>query len=103
MVGDIVLVDARPEGGSRALEKVEVFQEKRHAGEGAVGQSLRDLPLGMVIVLHDHRVDLWIDLRRARDGFVEQLLRADLLPAHEIGKANRVVIAILLEGHRLTS
>ena len=99
VVGDIVLVDAGAESGSRALEQIEILQQKRHAGEGTVRKSLFDLPLRIIIVLYDHRIDLRIDLGGAGDGFVQQFPGTDLLVVDEFGEPDRVVIAIFLESH----
>ena len=69
------LQDAGAEGGARALQQIEILQQERHAGEGAVGKSLVDLPLGIVVVLDHDRVDLRIDLGGAGDRLVEQFAR----------------------------
>jgi hypothetical protein len=50
-------------------------------------------------VLHDHGIDLRIDLLGPHDGFVEQFPRADLFGADEIGEAEPVVAAVILNGH----
>ena len=99
MIGDIVLVDAGAERGSGALQKIEILQQKRHAGEGTVGKALVDLPPGIVVMLDDHRIDLRIDLGGAGDRLVQQFAGADLLLADEIGKADAVVIAVFRERH----
>ena len=44
MIGDIVLENAGAEGGSGALEQIEVLEQERHAGEGAVRQPFVNLP-----------------------------------------------------------
>ena len=59
-------------GRARALQKIEILQQERHAGEGTVGQAALDLAFGIVVMLDDDRVDLRIDLRGAGDGLVEQ-------------------------------
>ena len=46
-------------------------------------------------------VDRRIDRVGARDRLIHQLLRADLAVADERGKAERVVISILLEAAQL--
>src|SRR5207247_9130785 len=80
-----------------------VLQEERYAGKGAVGQAALDLAFGMVIVLDDDRVDLRIDLRGSGNGLVEQFPGRDLFLPDEFGKADRVVLAVFLEGHGHTS
>ena len=99
MIGDIVLVEARAESRPRALQNIQVLQQKRHAGEGAIRKPLVDLPLGMVVMLDDDRVDLRVDLGGAGDGLVQQFPGADLLVADEIGQADPVIVAVFLEGH----
>src|ERR1700733_16310255 len=56
VIGDVFLEDAGAEGRSRGLEKIEVLQQERHAGEGAVAKPTIDLPPGVIVMLHDHRV-----------------------------------------------
>ena len=80
----------------------EILQQERHAGEWTVGQALLDLLLRIVVVLDHDGIDLRIDLGGARHRLVEQLFRRDLLLADELGKANAVILAIFLEGHRST-
>ena len=99
MIGDIILVDARARCGPRSLKKFEVLQEERHAGERTGGKPVVDLPLGMVVVFHDHRVDVSVDLRRAGDRLVQKLAGADLFAADEIGEADCVIAAVFLERH----
>jgi hypothetical protein len=53
-------------------------------------------------MLDDDRIDLGIDLLGAGDGLGQQLAWADLFPANEVGKADPVIAAIFLEGHRLS-
>src|SRR5271169_6535046 len=60
VVGDIVLENAGAKGGSGALEEVEVLEQERHAGEGAVRQPAVDLPARVIVVLDDDGVDLRI-------------------------------------------
>ena len=103
VVGDKILQDRGAGGRARALEGIEVLQEERHAGKGAVGQAALDLALGVVVMLDDDGVDLRIDLRGTGDGLVEQFPGRDLFVANQFGKADRVVIAIFLEGHAHTS
>ncbi len=67
--------------------------------KGPSGKPRFDLPLRIVVMLDDDRVDLRIDLGGAGDGLVQQLSGADLLVADEIGKADPVVVAVFLEGH----
>jgi hypothetical protein len=52
-------------------------------------------------VLDHHRIDLGIDALGACDRFVQQLDWAYFLFADELGKTERVVAGIFLEGHRL--
>ena len=61
MIGDVLPENTRAEGRSRGVEQIEVLQQKRHAGEGAIGKPTIDLPPGVVVMLHDHRVDLGVD------------------------------------------
>ena len=75
VIGDIVLVDAGAEGRPRALEKFQILQQKRHAGEGTIGKPLVDLPFGIVVMLDDDSVDLRIDPGGAGDRLVEQFAR----------------------------
>src|SRR5580698_9771446 len=65
MIGDIVLVDAGAVSGAGAGEYIQILQQKRHAGERTVGQSVIDLPFGIIVMLDDYGVDLRIDLRGA--------------------------------------
>src|SRR4029078_472164 len=88
---------------ARALQEIEVLQEERYAGEGAVGQAALDLAFGIVVMLDDDRVDLRIELRGTGDGLIEQILRRDFFLPNQFGKADRVVIAVFLEGHAHTS
>ena len=90
MVRDIVLEDARARGGPRTLKKLQVLEQKRHAGERAVRKPLVDLRSRVIVVLYDDGVDLRIDLLGPRDGFVQQLARADLFGADEFGEAKPV-------------
>jgi hypothetical protein len=99
MVGDIVLENAGAKRGPRALEEIQVLEQERHARERAVRQPLVDLPPGMVVVPDNDRVDRRIDFFRARDRFVQQLGRADLFVADQIGKAYAVILAVFPEGH----
>ena len=99
MIGHIVLVDARARGGAGTLQKVEILEQKRHAGEGTVGKALVDLPPCIVVMLDDDGIDLRIDLGGARDGLVQQFAGTDLLLADEVGKADGVVLAIFRECH----
>jgi hypothetical protein len=71
MVGNIVLVDARARSRPGALENIEILQQKRHASEGTVGKPVVDLPLGIIVMLHDHRIDLRIEPGGAGDGLVQ--------------------------------
>src|SRR5688572_475236 len=103
VVGYKILQDRGARGRARALQEVEVLQKERYAGKRAIGQAALDLALGMVVMLDDDRVDLRIDLRRTGDGLIEQFLSRDLLLANQFGKADRVVIAVFLEGHAHTS
>ena len=91
MIGHIILQEGRARRRPRALQKIEVLQEKRHAGERAVGKSFLDLAFGIVVVLDDDRIDLRVDFRGARDGLVEQFAGRDLLFPDEFGKADRVI------------
>jgi hypothetical protein len=50
-------------------------------------------------MLYDHRVDFAVDLRSAGDRLVKQFLGADLFPADEISKANRVIAAVFPKCH----
>ena len=102
VIGDEVLENGGAEGRARAAEIFEVLQQERHAGEGTVRQALLDLFLRIVVVLDHDGVQLRIDLGGARQRLVEQLLRRDLLLAHEVGEADAVIAAIFLEGHRST-
>ena len=99
VVGDVILVDAGAEGRPRALEEIEILQQKRHAREGTIRKSLVDLPLRIVVMLYDHRIDLRIDLGGTGDRLVEQLRGRDLLVANEFGKPEPVIAAVFLEGH----
>ncbi len=99
MIGDVVLVDACAEGRPRALQDIQILQEKRHAGEGTIRKSLFDLPLRIVVMLYDHCVDLRIDFAGTGDRLVQQFLGTDMLVADELGKAHPVIAAIFLEGH----
>ena len=103
VVSHKILQDRGTGGRTRALEGIEVLQEERDAGKGAVGQAALDLALGVVVMLDDDGVDLRIDLRGTGDGLVEQFPGRDLFVANQVGKADRVVIAIFLEGHAHTS
>ena len=99
VVGDIILVERGAESRTRAREQVEILQQKRHAAERAVWQTLRDL-LAREIVMFDHdRVELRIDLLRARDRLVEQFLRARLTAAHQFRETDGVIGAEFLEAH----
>jgi hypothetical protein len=71
--------------------------------KGPSGQAALDLAFGIVVVLDDDRVDLRIDLRGAGDGLVEQFAGRDFFLPNQFGKADRVVIAVFLEGHVHTS
>src|ERR1700733_3808500 len=61
MIGDIVLVDARAEGGPRTLKQIEVLEHERHAGEGAIRKPPVDLPSRVIVMLYDNGIDLRID------------------------------------------
>ena len=102
MVGDIVLEDTGARRGPCTLKKLQILQDKRHAGKGAVGKAVVDLPLRVVVMFDDHRVDLRIDLGGAGDRFVQQLPGLDLLVADEFGESHPVIAAVFLEGHGLT-
>jgi hypothetical protein len=71
MVGNIVLVDARARSRPGALENIEILQQERHPGERTVWKPVFDLPLGIFVMLHDHRIDLWIDPGGPRDSLVQ--------------------------------
>jgi hypothetical protein len=103
VVGYKILQDGGAGGRARALEGIEVLQEKGNAGEGAVGQTTRNLPLGVVVMFDDDGVDLRIDFGGAGDSLVEQFLARDLFVSNQFGKADRVVVAVFLEGHARTS
>ena len=103
MAGDIVPVKAGAERGPRALQKVEVLQQKRHAGERAIRKPLVDLPLGMVVMLYNHRIDLGIYPGGAGDRLVQQFPGTNLLVADEFGKTDAVIAAVFPEGHVDTS
>ncbi len=103
VVGHKVLQDRGAGGRARALQEVEVLQEERYAGKGAVGQPALDLAFGIVVMLYHDRVDLRIDLRGTGDGLVEQFPGRDFFLPNQFGKADRVVIAVFLEGHADTS
>src|SRR6185369_17447598 len=62
VVGYKILQDRSARGRARAFQEVEVLQQERHAGKGAVGQAALDLAFGIVVMLDDDRVDLRIDL-----------------------------------------
>jgi hypothetical protein len=55
------------------------------------------------MMLDDDCIDLRIDLRCSGDGLVEQFPGRDLFLPNQFGKADRVVIAVFLEGHVHTS
>ena len=67
VVSHKILQDRGTGGRTRALEGIEVLQEERDAGKGAVGQAALDLALGVVVMLDDDGVDLRIDLRGTGD------------------------------------
>jgi hypothetical protein len=71
MIGNIVLVDARARSRPGALENIQILQQKRDPGEGTIRKPVVDLPLGIVVMLHDHRIDLRIDPGGAGDGLVQ--------------------------------
>ncbi|MGY4418867.1 hypothetical protein ACVWY2_001292 [Bradyrhizobium sp. JR6.1] len=99
VIGDEVLQQTGARRGAGALEQIEILQQERHAGEGAVRQPLGDLALGVVVMLDDDCVDLRIDGGRARNRLVEQLPCRDVLVADELGETDRVVVAEFLESH----
>jgi hypothetical protein len=47
----------------------------------------------------NHGVDPRIDRRRARQRRIQQLVRAHLVQAHELGEPERVVADVFFEGH----
>src|SRR5689334_16927326 len=102
MIRDIVLEDRRTKRRPCSCEQVEVLEQKRHAGEGTFGKALRNLPLSVVVVLHHHRIDLRIHFCCALDRFSQELLRGDLTPANEVGEADPIISAIVLEAHGIT-
>ncbi len=71
MVGNIVLVDARARSRPGALENIEILQQERDPSEGTVWKPVVDLPLRIIVMLHDHRIDLWIDSGGPRDSLVQ--------------------------------
>jgi hypothetical protein len=71
--------------------QIEILQQERHAGEGTFGKSLLDLPLRVVVVLYDHRIDMRIDLGGAGDCFVQQFPGTDLLLADKLGKPDKAI------------
>src|SRR5450631_1800333 len=79
MIGNIVLVDARARGRPRALQDIQILQEKRHAGERAIRKPAVDLRLRIVVMFDDYRVDLRINFGRAGNRLVQQLPGGDLL------------------------
>jgi hypothetical protein len=50
-------------------------------------------------MLDDDGIDPGIDLGGARDGLVQQFAGTDLFLAHEVGKADGVVLSIFRECH----
>ena len=97
MIGDIVPVEARAEGGAGPLQQIEVLEQKRHAGERPLGKPTVNLRPRIVVMPDHHGVDLRIDFFGARDRLVEQFARADLFAADEGCEADRVVIAVFLQ------
>ena len=99
MIGDVVLVDAGARSCPRTLKNIKILQQKRHAGEGTIGEPLCDLPFRIVGMLYDHRVDLRVDLGGTGDRLVQQFLGADLFFPDELGKAEPVVAAVFPKSH----
>ncbi len=99
MIRDIIIIDAGARRRPRALENIQILQQKRHAGKGAIRKPLVDLPPGIVIMLHDHRIDLRIDLGGAGDRLVQQFRGADLLFPDELGEAHPVIAGVFPECH----
>ena len=95
----MVLVDARARCGPRPLKKLQILQEKRHAGERAIRKSLVDLPLGIIVVLDDDRIDFRIYFSGPRNCFIQQFTGADLPFSDEFGQTDGVIAAIFSEGH----
>ncbi len=99
VIGDKILQKGRARRRARALQQIEILQEKRHAGERASGKPFLDLAFRIVVMLDHDRVDLRIDFCGAGNRLVEQIGRRDLFPADEIGQADRIKVAVFLESH----
>jgi hypothetical protein len=99
MICNMVPVDVRAQCGPGALKKFNILQEKRHAGEWAVGKPPINLPLCIVMMLYDDCIDLRINFAGSHNGFVEQFAGRDLLFPDEVRKDHRVIVAVFLESH----
>ena len=99
MIGNMILVDARARCGPGALKKLKILQQKRHTGERAVWQPPIYLPLCIVMMFYDDRVDLRINFAGSHNGFVEQFACGDVLFPDQVRKAHRVIVAVFFKSH----
>src|SRR5262249_7991178 len=83
VVSHLIPKERCAEGGLCALEQIEVFEEKGHTGESAVGKSTLDLAPGEIVMLHHDRIDLRVDPGRACEGFIQEFGWRHLLVAYE--------------------
>ena len=96
----VVAQGAAAHGHARAGDAwAEVFDQERHAGEGALGQAGPGGGTGALVHAGNDGIERRIEPVGMRDRFVEQFARAHLLAAHEIGQAERVVPVVFGECH----